>query len=132
MLLNGSLETYKGTSDLEKFNGRFKYSRVVGIIDSTNNSITSNETSITLRKDFFPVMNTVTQYGNLLSKSTYLWMYSSVCSEHRIRNCDFPSDVVYLADDQVGNIYLYKIDATTKDRFVLNPQQGTVDYVKER
>ena len=125
-----SLEAYKATSDLEKFNGRFKYSRVVGIIDSTNNSITSNETSITLRKDFFPVMNTVTQY-----EICYQNPLSSGCTHPSVQStgfviAEFPSDVVYLADDQVGNIYLYKIDATTKDRFVLNPQQGTVDYVK--
>ena len=44
-----SLTSYRSTSDLEKFNGRFKYSRVVGIIDATDNSITSNETSIKLR-----------------------------------------------------------------------------------
>ena len=27
-------------------------------------------------------------------------------------------------------MYLYKIDPTTKDRFILNAQIGTVDYLK--
>ena len=125
-----SLTSYRSTSDLEKFNGRFKYSRVVGIIDATDNSITSNETSIKLRKDFNPVLNTITQY-----EICYQNVIKSGCEESSVYStgfivADYPGDVVYLADDQKGNMYLYKIDPTTKDRFILNAQIGTVDYLK--
>lgn len=125
-----SLTTYKDSSDLEKFNGRFKYSRIVGIIDATNSAITSNETSVKLRKDFIPVLNTVAQY-----EICYQNVVRSGCTDPSVQStgfvlADYPNDVVYLADDQVGNVYLYKIDATTKDRFVLNAQQGTIDYLK--
>ena len=125
-----SLTTYRGTSDLEKFNGRFKYSRIVGIIDATDESITSNETEIKLRKDFIPVLNTVTQY-----EICYQNVVKSGCSNPSVQSSGFvvagyPSDIVYLADDQKGNVYLYKIDPTTQSRFVLNAQQGTIDYGK--
>ena len=125
-----SLTTYRGTSDLEKFNGRFKYSRIVGIIDATDESITSNETEIKLRKDFIPVLNTVTQY-----EICYQNVVKSGCSNPSVQSSGFvvagyPSDIVYLADDQKGNGYLYKIDPTTQSRFVLNAQQGTIDYGK--
>ena len=125
-----SLTTYRSTSDLEKFNGRFKYSRIVGIIDATDESITSNETEIKLRKDFIPVLNTVTQY-----EICYQNVVKSGCSNPSVQSSGFvvagyPSDIVYLADDQKGNVYLYKIDPTTQSRFVLNAQQGTIDYGK--
>lgn len=125
-----SLTTYRSTSDLEKFNGRFKYSRIVGIIDATDESITSNETEIKLRKDFIPVLNTVTQY-----EICYQNVVKSGCSNPSVQSSGFvvagyPSDIVYLADDQKGNVYLYKIDPTTQSRFVLNAQQGTIDYSK--
>tara|TARA_B100001094_G_scaffold37546_1_gene31867 strand:- start:2988 stop:4802 length:1815 start_codon:yes stop_codon:yes gene_type:complete len=125
-----SLTTYRSTSDLEKFNGRFKYSRIVGIIDATNESITSNETEIKLRKDFIPVLNTVTQY-----EICYQNVVKSGCSNPSVQSSGFvvagyPSDIVYLADDQKGNVYLYKIDPTTQNRFILNAQQGTIDYGK--
>ena len=125
-----SLTTYRGTSDLEKFNGRFKYSRIVGIIDATDESITSNETEIKLRKDFIPVLNTVTQY-----EICYQNVVKSGCSNPSVQSSGFvvagyPSDIVYLADDQKGNVYLYKIDPTTQNRFILNAQQGTIDYGK--
>tara|TARA_B100001250_G_scaffold401890_1_gene414309 strand:- start:330 stop:2144 length:1815 start_codon:yes stop_codon:yes gene_type:complete len=125
-----SLTTYRSTSDLEKFNGRFKYSRIVGIIDATDESITSNETEIKLRKDFIPVLNTVTQY-----EICYQNVVKSGCSNPSVQSSGFvvagyPSDIVYLADDQKGNVYLYKIDPTTQNRFILNAQQGTIDYGK--
>ena len=125
-----SLTTYRSTSDLEKFNGRFKYSRIVGIIDATDESITSNETDIKLRKDFIPVLNTVTQY-----EICYQNVVKSGCSNPSVQSSGFvvagyPSDIVYLADDQKGNVYLYKIDPTTQNRFILNAQQGTIDYGK--
>tara|TARA_Y100000361_G_scaffold69963_2_gene61764 strand:- start:12710 stop:14524 length:1815 start_codon:yes stop_codon:yes gene_type:complete len=128
--VNQSLTSYRSTSDLEKFNGRFKYSRIVGIIDSTETSITSNETDIKLRKDFYPILNTVTQY-----EICYQNTVKSGCSNPSVQSTgfvvsDFPTDIVYLADDQKGNVYLYKIDPTTQDRFVLNEQQGTIDYLK--
>ena len=125
-----ALDGYRATSDLEKFNGRFKYSRIVGIIDATDPAITSNETDIKLRKDFIPVLNTITEY-----EICYQNVVKSGCSNPSVQSsgfvvADYPSDVVYLADDQQGSIYLYKIDPTTQDRFVLNAQQGTIDYAK--
>ena len=125
-----SLTKYRSTSDLEKFNGRFKYSRIVGIIDATDDAITSNETSIKLRKDFTPVLNTITQY-----EVCYQNVVKSGCTAPAVQSsgfvvADYPADVVYLADDQVGNVYLYKIDSTTQNRFILNSQQGTIDYEK--
>ena len=125
-----SLTKYRSTSDLEKFNGRFKYSRIVGIVDATDDAITSNETSIKLRKDFTPVLNTITQY-----EVCYQNVVKSGCTASAVQSsgfvvADYPADVVYLADDQVGNVYLYKIDSTTQNRFILNSQQGTIDYEK--
>ena len=125
-----SLTKYRSTSDLEKFNGRFKYSRIVGIVDATDDAITSNETSIKLRKDFTPVLNTITQY-----EVCYQNVVKSGCTAPAVQSsgfvvADYPADVVYLADDQVGNVYLYKIDSTTQNRFILNSQQGTIDYEK--
>ena len=75
-------------------------------------------------------MNTVTQY-----EICYQNVVKSGCSNPSVQSSGFvvagyPSDIVYLADDQKGNVYLYKIDPTTQNRFVLNAQQGTIDYGK--
>jgi len=57
-----SLEKYSKSSDLNRFGGRFKYSKVQQVIDNTDNAITSNITKITIRRDLQPIFNTFAQY----------------------------------------------------------------------
>jgi hypothetical protein len=45
------LTTYSNSSDLNKFGGRFKYSRAQRIIDDTDIAITSNITKVLMRRD---------------------------------------------------------------------------------
>ena len=49
-----SVQSYIDTSDTEKFNGKFRYSKFVGVIDDADVSINSNLTSVMMRKDFYP------------------------------------------------------------------------------
>jgi len=49
--VTNSLTTYSKSADLNKFGGRFKYSKVQKIIDDTNTSITSNITKVTIRRN---------------------------------------------------------------------------------
>ena len=49
-----SIQSYIDTSDTEKFNGKFRYSKFVGVIDDADVSINSNLTSLMMRKDFYP------------------------------------------------------------------------------
>ena len=46
-----SLTDYSSSVDLNKFGGRFKYSKVQQIIDNTDTAITSNITKIIIRRD---------------------------------------------------------------------------------
>jgi len=46
-----SLTTYSKSADLNKFGGRFKYSKVQKIIDDTNTAITSNITKVIIRRN---------------------------------------------------------------------------------
>ena len=57
-----SIQAYIDTSDTEKFNGKFRYSKFVGVIDDADVSINSNLTSLTMRKDFYPQLNSTFYY----------------------------------------------------------------------
>ena len=48
--------------DLNSFGGRFKYSKVLQIIDNTDTSITSNITKIKIRRDLKALINQFAQY----------------------------------------------------------------------
>ena len=48
----GGVQSYLDTSDTEKFNGKFRYSKMVGVIDDVDRNINSNLTSCYNEKGF--------------------------------------------------------------------------------
>jgi hypothetical protein len=57
-----SLTDYSNSTDLNKFGGRFKYSKVLQIIDNTDTSITSNITKVIIRRDLKVTLDNFAQY----------------------------------------------------------------------
>ena len=61
-LVSDTLSTYSKSDDLNKFGGRFKYSKVQKIIDETNSAITSNITKVKIRRDLLANTSNPAQY----------------------------------------------------------------------
>lgn len=57
-----SLTDYSTSKETNQFGGRVKYSKVVSLIDSTDNSITSNITKIKIRRNLNAAINSNAQY----------------------------------------------------------------------
>ena len=57
-----SLTEYSKSADLNTFGGRFKYSKVLQIIDNTDIAITSNITRVRIRRDLKALINQFAQY----------------------------------------------------------------------
>jgi hypothetical protein len=57
-----TLTKYSQSLDLNKFGGRFKYSKVLSIIDTTDTAITSNITKVRIRRDLKASLNRFAQY----------------------------------------------------------------------
>ena len=57
-----SLTLYSQSPNLNSFGGRFKYSKVLQVIDNTDASITSNITKVRIRRDLKAQINALTQY----------------------------------------------------------------------
>lgn len=60
--VTNSLNMFSNSVDLNKFGGRFKYSKCLRIIDATNNAITSNITRVKIRRNVGVILNQPTQY----------------------------------------------------------------------
>lgn len=125
-----SLNTYSASSDLNKFGGRFKYSKVLRVIDSTSDSITSNITKVKMRRNL----------GVLYEPTNY-----EICFENRfnaspngfnIRTTGFTiqgnTNVVYITDKpnedlKTGNLYLFTLE---NNKVVIQANTvGNVDYI---
>ena len=57
-----SLTTYSKDVDMNRFGGRFKYSKVLQLIDRVDNAITSNITKVRIRRDMKALVNQFAQY----------------------------------------------------------------------
>ena len=57
-----ALNTYASSVDLNKFGGRFKYSKILQIIDNADRSITSNITKVRIRRNLKALVNQFAQY----------------------------------------------------------------------
>ena len=57
-----SLTKYSQSIDVNKFGGRFKYSKILQVIDNTDAAVTSNITKVRIRRDLKALTNQFAQY----------------------------------------------------------------------
>jgi len=127
-----SLNQFASGTELNKFGGRFKYSKILSMVDNVNNSITSNITNVRIRRNLLAKVNQFTQYELCFLNSFY-------CNEtnYNIKSTGFSvrgiSGTCYFTDEKIdhkkGKLFLFQI--LTDDTInVLDNNFGTVDYEK--
>ena len=128
------VDDYSQQSETEKFNGKFRHSKYIGVIDEADQSIVSNITTVMLRKDFYPAINSTYFYELCYQNSFKKSCDGPVIQSTGFVVSEYPNYVVYFEDRDLGNelgsIVLYRIDSATGDKIVLNDSLGTVDYDK--
>ena len=124
----GSVQSYLDTSDTEKFNGKFRYSKMVGVIDDGDRSINSNLTEVTMRKDFYPSLNSTFYYEVCFQNAFDEDCDDPVLSSTGFRVTEYPNFDVYV-EDRGGKIVLYRLDSVTGEKVVLDSDIGDIDYV---
>ena len=125
----GGVQSYLDTSDTEKFNGKFRYSKMVGVIDDADKSINSNLTSVTMRKDFYPSLNSTFYYEVCFQNTFDEDCDDPVLSSTGFRVTEYPNFDVYV-EDRNKKIVLYRLDSVTGEKVVLDSDIGDIDYVK--
>jgi hypothetical protein len=123
------INSYIQKSDTEKFNGKFRYSKFVGVIDDADRSINSNLTEVIMRKDFYPQINSSFYYEVCYQNAFEIDCDNSVMSSTGFVVSEYPTRTVYL-EDRSGKIVLYRLDPLTGSKIVLNDSQGDINYEK--
>ena len=120
------------TSTLQKFDSVFRYSKVTGLIDETDESILSNITTVKIRKDFTPIILTKFKYNIYFRNALYnpheghLASTGGILSSTGFKIKDNDNEF-FFDDDGAGNVRLYYMASGVKS--YLNSKQGTIDYV---
>jgi hypothetical protein len=123
-----ALSILNSSGEFNKFGGKFKYSKLGGIIDGAESSITSNITRLKMRKNVTVALgarvNYKICYGNRIKQGTSAkpCVYSS---GFKVVGDDF--NTYYLNDDAAGLLRLYYVKGTGEFEYV-DGLWGTVDY----
>ena len=125
----GSVQSYLETSGTEKFNGKFRHSKAVAVIDDADRSINSNISDVTMRKDFYPSLNSTFFYEVCFQNQFDKDCDEPTLSSTGFRVTEYPNFDVYLEDSD-GKIILYRLDTATGEKVVLDKDIGDIDYVK--
>ena len=132
--VTSALSTYSQSREVNKFGGRFKYSKVLNVIDNVDKAITSNITRVTIRRNLQVLPNQFAQYelcfgnqfnvkpGGFNIKST---KFTIAGEPGECFLTDTPN-----ADLKTGIISIVKIDPRNDTDSVIAQSAGTVDYVK--
>jgi hypothetical protein len=129
--ISNALTSYN-TNTLQRFDGVFRYSKVIGIVDDADTSIVSNITTIKIRKSFSPTIGSSLRY-NVYFRNT---LYNPVSGYNAtnggiLTSTGFKvsgdSNVYFLDDDGEGNIRRYRVISGV--RTYANNTQGTINYI---
>ena len=152
-----SLTKYSQDVDMNRFGGRFKYSKVLQLIDRVDSAITSNITKVKIRRDMKALLNQFAQYelcfGNkfhvnvngynikstgftIAGESSTVYITDApeiTAGGNRVSNATAASQVFLSRPGTVsaekGILSLVKLDSNG-NRVVVAKEAGTVDYVK--
>ena len=118
---------YLETSGTEKFNGKFRYSKFIGVIDGSDRAVNSNITEVTLRKDFYAQINASAYYEICYQNEFLKDCDGPVVTSTGMTVFEHPNYTSYL-EDRDGKIVLYRLDSLTGDKILLNDSVGDIDY----
>ena len=143
-LVTQNITKYSNSSELNQFGARFKYSKFQKVVDGSNESITSNITSINVRRDMQVRLNTFAEYELCFGNRFYLKnhghspVYQGNLIGYNIKSSGFTvsgiSGTVYLGDKPTGNLekgtlFLFKLNSPTEP-IVVKQNVGVIDYKK--
>ena len=127
-----AVETYAKSADINSFGGRLKYSKLLSQIDKVDTGITSNITTLVMRRNMIPAYNSIATY-----EVCYGNKFHADLEGFNVRSSAFKIDGVdgdvYLTDfpnsDQLtGVVKFFTIDNGVIT--YINNNAGTIDYVK--
>ena len=121
--ISNALTQYSRSIDVNKFGGRFKYSKAVSLVDAVDTAITSNITLVKIRRNLKAVLGQFAQY--------------EVCFGNQIHSQESAYNVVstgFTIEGVVGTVYMADevVDRETGRMFFFTYEEGgTPNIIKK-
>ena len=121
---------------MNKYGARFKYSKFLSLIDNSNESVTSNITTINMRRDLRVVLNSFAEYSIGFGNEFYIKRMSGYnIKSSAFRIAGILNDV-YIADipntnKLNGSLFLFSVPSiNSTSPTIVRRNVGTIDYKK--
>ena len=135
-LVQSNATKYAESSELNKYGARFKYSKFLNIIDQSQEGITSNITTIKMRRDLRVALNSFAEYAIGYGNEFHI----NSMSGYNIKSSAFfisgVSEPLYVTDipntdRETGSLFFFTLPSiNSTSPVIVRRNVGTIDYVK--
>ena len=129
--ITNALTNYNNNT-LNQFDGIFRYSKVLELIDDADTSILSNITTLRIRKSFTPILSSSTNYTVYLSNPLYnphtghRSAEGGILSSTGFKVNGDATNIYFFDDDGSGNLRRYYLVGSV--RTYVDNSAGTINY----
>ena len=137
-LVKSNVDKYADSAELNRYGARFKYSKFLKVIDQSHEAISSNITTIKIRRDLRLATDQFAEYAVDFGNEFHI----SSMNGHNIQSTAFRvldiADQVYLTDvpntdKKKGTIHLFSLPGdTSTPALIVRRNVGVIDYKKGR
>ena len=135
-IVQANAKKYAESSELNQYGAKFKYSKFLKIIDESHNSVTSNITTVQMRRDLRLSLDNLAEYAIEFGNEIHIQSMSG----YNIRTSSFRvsginSDVYFSdipnADKKTGRIFLFTLsNSSSVSPTIVKDNVGKIDYMK--
>ena len=135
-IVQNNANKYAESTELNKYGARLKYSKFLKIIDDSHESITSNITTVNIRRDLRVALNTIAEYSIGFGNEFYVKFsegFNIKTSAFRINGF---AENVYISDlpnfdRRTGSLFLFTLPTeNSQNPTIVRRNIGRIDYVR--
>ena len=135
-LVQENTTKYSESTELNRYGARFKYSKFLSIIDESSEAVTSNITTVQMRRDLRVALNSFAEYQIGFGNEFYIKSMNG----YNIKSSPFKTtdstDNVYLSDipntnRETGSLFLFTLpDVGSTNPTIIKRNVGNINYKK--
>ena len=127
---------YSESTELNRYGARFKYSKFLKVLDDSHESITSNITTVSMRRDLRAVLNSFAEYSIGFGNEFYVKFQDGFNIKSSAFKIAGIQDDIYFSDipnpdGSTGSLFFFTLPSeNSQSPTIVRRNVGVVDYVR--
>ena len=135
-LVQENTTKYSESTELNRYGARFKYSKFLSVIDDSSEAVTSNITTVQMRRDLRVALNSFAEYQIGFGNEFYIKSMNGYNIKSSAFKTTDSTDDVYLSDipntnRETGSLFLFTLpDPGSTNPTIIKRNVGNINYKK--